>query len=482
MRERSYGSPMGRCSVASLLAVLSACATPPAREAPPPNIVLIVADDLAWGDLGCYGQRRWRTPHLDRLAAQGVRFTDFYVAQPVCSASRAAILTGCYPNRVGIQGALTPGAKHGLAQSETTLAELARSRGYATACLGKWHLGWQTQFLPTSQGFDEFFGIPYSNDMWPSHPENPKDWPPLPTFEGERAVAFDQDQSEFTGQFTRRAIEFIERSVDAERRFFVYLAHPMPHVPLAASAAFRGRSGAGLYGDVIEELDASVGAVCDALECCGVAEDTLVMFTSDNGPWLSYGEHAGDVAGLREGKGTTFEGGVRVPLVARWPRRIPRGAVVREPAMTIDLLPTVACALNAEAPQLPIDGRDITSLLCAESGARSPHEALLFHYGSGNLEALRSGRWKLHLPHSYRTLRGAERGRNGRPTEYDYSARIELSLFDLERDPGEARNVAAEHPALVQRLLAIAERAVEELGDGARGVRGWGVRGADVAE
>lgn len=445
-------------------------------------MVLIVADDLGWGDLGCYGQRKWRTPHLDALAERGARFTDFYVTQPVCSASRAAILTGCYPNRVGIQGALVPSSLHGLAASETTLAEVARSRGYATACIGKWHLGWQPQFLPTRQGFDEFFGIPYSNDMWPGHPENPKDWPALPLFEGERVIEFVEDQSEFTARYTARAVDFIERSVAQRRNFFVYLAHPMPHAPLFASARFRGRSGAGLYGDVIEELDASLGAIDAALERLGVADDTLIVFTSDNGPWLSYGEHAGDTGGLREGKGTTFEGGVRVPFIARWPGRIRAGTVVSEPAMTIDLLPTIARALHAPAPPLPIDGCDITALLTGEPGARSPHDALLFHYHAGHLEALRAGRWKLHLPHSYRTLREGERARDGVPVEYDYGARIELSLFDLVDDPGETRNVAAEHPALVERLCALAERAVQELGDGSRGLRGSAVRAADVAD
>lgn len=444
--------------------------------------MLIVADDLGWGDLGCYGQSKWRTPHLDALAAQGARFTDFYVAQPVCSASRAAILTGAYPNRVGIQGALVPSSRHGLASLETTLAEVARSRGYTTACIGKWHLGWQPQFLPTRQGFDEFFGIPYSNDMWPGHPENPKDWPSLPLFEGERVIEFVEDQSEFTARYTARAVDFIERSVAQRRNFFVYLAHPMPHVPLFASAPFRGRSGAGLYGDVIEELDASLGSISAALERLGVADDTLVLFTSDNGPWLSYGEHAGETGGLREGKGTTFDGGVRVPLVARWPRRIPAGTVVSEPAMTIDLLPTIARALDAPAPPLEIDGCDLTELLEARAGARSPHEALFFHYHAGHLEALRAGKWKLHLPHSYRTLRPGPRARGGVPSEYDYGARIELALFDLEQDPAEARDVSGEHPELVARLLALAERAIAELGDGSRSVRGSGVRGADVVE
>lgn len=479
-----------RAAIAAL--VLAGCAAPTAPHAPDrapkhaptraPNVVLIVADDLGWGDLGCYGQRKWRTPHLDALAAQGVRFTDFYVAQPVCSASRAAILTGCYPNRVGIQGALTPSSNHGLAARETTLAELARTVGHATACFGKWHLGWQPRFLPTRHGFDEFFGIPYSNDMWPGHPENPKDWPALPLFEGERAVEFIEDQSEFTARYTARAVEFIERSAAAGRGFFVYLAHPMPHAPLFAGAQFRGRSGAGLYGDVIEELDASVGALNAALERCGVAQDTLVMFTSDNGPWLSYGEHAGETGGLREGKGTTFDGGVRVPFLARWPRRIPAGALVREPAMTIDLAPTLANLLGARGPELEIDGCDASALLLAQPGACSPHEALFFHYNAGALEAVRSGKWKLHLPHGYRTLRDAERARGGVPAEYDYGARIELSLFDLVNDPGESRNVAAQHPETVERLLALAERAVRELGDGSRGVRGERVRGADVAK
>ncbi len=301
-----------------------------------PNVVLVYADDLGYGDVSAYGATRIRTPHVDRLAAEGVRFTDFYVAQAVCSASRAALLTGAYPNRVGILGALFPTSTNGIAEGETTLAEVLKGRGYATAIYGKWHLGHLPPFLPTRHGFDDYLGLPYSNDMWPSHPERMK-FPPLPLYSRDAVLTINPDQSQLTGEYGRRAVAFIERH--RERPFFVYLAHTMPHVPIFASERFRGRSRQGLYGDVVEEIDDSVGQVLATLRRLGLERDTLVIFASDNGPWLSYGDHAGSAGPLREGKGTAFEGGVRVPFVARWPGRIPAGSVVREPAMTIDVLP-----------------------------------------------------------------------------------------------------------------------------------------------
>ncbi len=444
--------------------LLAACVSQPTGARPArPNLVVIYVDDLGWGDIGVQGAEGYSTPAIDGMAADGVRFTDFYVAQPVCSASRAALLTGCYPNRIGIHGALGPANTNGIADGEVTLAELCREQGYATAMFGKWHLGHHERFLPTNHGFDEYLGIPYSNDMWPRHPESPDAWPPLPLIEGVEPIGYDTDQRSFTGDFTRRAVDFIERN--HERPFFLYLAHPMPHVPLFASEEFEGRTARGLFGDVIEEIDWSVGQVLAALERVGVGDETLVIFSSDNGPWLSYGDHAGSAGQLREGKGTTFEGGVRVPFIARFPGQIPAGSTGGEPAMTIDVFPTVAGLLDAELPAHPIDGADIWPLLRGEPGAVSPHEALFFYYHKNHLEAVRSGRWKLHLPHGYRTMIGRALGSGGIPGKYDHSARTGLELYDLVADIGESRDVAAEHPEVVERLLALVERERATLGD-----------------
>jgi arylsulfatase A-like enzyme len=435
----------------------------------PPNVVLVYADDLGYGDVGVYGAPRIRTPHIDRLATEGVRFTDFYVAQAVCSASRAALLTGTYPNRIGILGALFPTSTNGIADGETTLAEVLKGRGYATAIYGKWHLGHLPPFLPTRHGFDDYLGLPYSNDMWPSHPE--MSFPPLPLYSRDAVLTVNPDQSRLTGTYARHAVAFIEANRD--RPFFVYLAHTMPHVPIFASERFRGRSRQGLYGDVVEEIDDSVGRVLAALRRLGLERDTLVVFASDNGPWLSYGDHAGSAGPLREGKGTAFEGGVRVPFVARWPGRIPAKAVVSEPAMTIDLLPTIAPIVGAPLPERPIDGLDISPLLFAEAGARSPHEALLFYYGT-ELRAVRGGRYKLVLPHRSQTLDGPA-GSGGRPGKYK-QADVPLALYDLVAEVGETTDVAAAHPDVVARLQAVAEKARDDLGDSLTKRTGRGLR------
>lgn len=439
-----------------------------------PNIVIILADDLGYGDLGCYGAKDYRTPNLDRLAAEGVRFTDFYVAQAVCSASRAALLTGCYSNRVGILGALGPKNEHGINDNETTLGEVFKRRGYATAAFGKWHLGHHPQFLPTRHGFDEYFGLPYSNDMWPKHPELKNGFPDLPLIEGEKTIALNPDQTQLTTQYAEHAVSFIERHKD--QPFFVYLAHSMPHVPLHVSEKFRGKTERGLFGDVLEEVDWSVGQILDTLERLKLDENTLVIFTSDNGPWLSYGDHAGTAGPLREGKGTSFDGGVREPCVMRWPGHIPSETVCHEPAMTIDLLPTLAKLIGAKLPDdRIIDGLDIWPLISGQPGAKSPHEALYFYWGQ-ELQAVRSGRWKLHFPHAYRSLEG-EGGHGGVPTKY-VQRQIQLSLFDLESDVGETKNVAAEHPEVVAQLQALAQRAREDLGDSAVKQAGKNVREA----
>jgi arylsulfatase A len=445
-----------------------------------PNLVILFADDLGYGDLSCYGASQIRTPNLDRMAVEGVRFTDFYVAQAVCSASRAALLTGCYPHRIGIHGALGPGSRIGLAASEVTLAGLLKQRGYATGIFGKWHLGDHRDFLPLQRGFDEFLGLPYSNDMWPFHPEaKPGTYPDLPLIRGNEVIELNPDQSQFTRLFTESAVRFIERN--RERPFFLYVPYPMPHVPIFASAPFRGRSAGGLYGDVIEEIDASAGTILETLRRVGVDSQTLMVFLSDNGPWLSYGNHAGSAGPLREGKGTSWEGGVRVPCIARWPGRIPQGTICREPAMTIDLFSTVARLVGAELPAHGVDGRDIWPLLSGQPGATSPHAAYFFYFHQGALEAMRSGRWKLQLPREYRTLEGREGGRDGKPVRYS-QRRTALALYDLETDPAESRDLSAEQPEVMQRLLALVEQARTELGDAPTGRAGTKVRPAGRVE
>ncbi|WP_287059210.1 sulfatase, partial [Algoriphagus sp.] len=303
-----------------------------------PNIVLIFADDLGYGDLGSYGASEWQTPHLDQLAEDGSKFTQFYVPHAVCSASRAALLTGTYANRLEIFGALDHTASHGLNPDETTIAELLKEQGYTTGMVGKWHLGHLAPFLPGKQGFDSYFGLPYSNDMWPHHPEAKDYYPPLPLIQGDSTLEVLDDQSLLTTRYTDKALEFIEKNQD--QPFFLYLAHSMPHVPLFVSEKFKGKSSQGMYGDVIMEIDWSVGEIRKKLKELDLEENTLIIFTSDNGPWLSYGAHAGLTGGLREGKGTSWEGGIRVPAIFTWPGKIKPGTVQSQAAMTVDILPT----------------------------------------------------------------------------------------------------------------------------------------------
>jgi arylsulfatase A-like enzyme len=452
-----------------------------------PNFVLIFIDDMGYADIGPFGAEGYETPHLDRLAEEGMQFTDFVVSSAVCSASRAALLTGCYHRRVGIAGALSHRSNHGLHADEVTLAEICKQKGYATACFGKWHLGHHPKFLPRRHGFDEYFGLPYSNDMWPLHPrfvhlppdapERRDNYPPLPLIQGNRVVDADvsaADQAQLTTWYTERAVDFIARHADDP--FLLYVPHSMVHVPLFVSDKFRGRSGRGTFGDVVMEIDWSVGQILEALQRYDLDGDTLVIFTSDNGPWLSYGDHAGSAGPLREGKGTSFEGGVREPTLMRWPGKIPPGSVCSELASTIDLLPTVAALIGAELPAHPIDGHDLRPLLWAEPGARSPHESFYYYYGGGQLQAVRDRRWKLHFPHDYRTLAGRPGGTGGTPASYQ-QGRIGQQLFDLHEDVGETTDVSAQHPDVVARLMRVAARARTDLGDG-RGHAGTGIRPA----
>ncbi|MBM3745502.1 MAG: sulfatase, partial [Acidobacteria bacterium] len=368
-----------------------------AAERRPPNLVIIFADDQGYGDLGAYGAQNIRTPHVDRMAQEGVRFTSFYVAAGVCTPSRAALLTGCYPMRLGLgHRVLFPYSTTGLNPDEITLAEILRGRGYATGCIGKWHLGHHPKFLPTRQGFDYYLGVPYSNDMGGvNYKAQNFQAPPLPLLRGEEQIEEAPDQRYFTRRYTEDALHFLATNKD--RPFFLYLAHHMPHLPLAASEKFQGKSAHGLYGDVIEELDWSIGQILARLRKLGLDENTLVMFSSDNGPVIRPGLRGGSAGPLRGSKNTTWEGGHRVPCIMRWPGRIPRGRVCHALVTAMDILPSFARLAGASPPaDRIIDGRDIRPLILGERGARSPHEAF-YYYRDERLQAVRSGRWKLHV-------------------------------------------------------------------------------------
>lgn len=434
-----------------------------------PNVVLVFMDDMGYADVSCFGAQGYATPNIDRLAAEGRRFTNFHVAQAVCSASRTALLTGCYPNRIGIHGALGPKSNHGIHHNEMTLAEVFKQKGYATACFGKWHLGHHEPFLPPHHGFDEYHGIPYSNDMWPFHPEaKPGSYPDLPLIEGTQIVhtpVTPEDQKQFTKTFTERAVQFIEKSKD--RPFFLYLPHPMVHVPLFCSPEFEGKSGKGLFADVMLEIDWSIGRLMDTLDKHGLAQNTLFLFTSDNGPWLSYGDHAGSAGSFREGKGTSWEGGKRVTCIMRWPGQIPAGSSSNAMLMTIDLLPTLAAHIGAELPAHPIDGLDVMPLLTGPESTPNPHLYYAFYYAQNELQAIVSGdgQWKLVLPHSYRTLAGRPGGSGGIPVKYEQANITSPELYNLYQDPSESRNVATIHPDIVEKLQTHAAEIRSQLGD-----------------
>ncbi len=467
-----------RLAVVSLLLIASARAADR-----PPNVVIIFTDDQGYADVGVFGAKGFTTPNLDRMAKEGRRFTDWHAAQPVCSASRTALLTGCYPNRIGIHGALGPGSKVGIGDGEMTIAQLLKPLGYATAIYGKWHLGDRPQFLPTRHGFDEYFGVPYSNDMWPFHPEaKPGAYPPLPLYDGDKPTKVGlthEDQEQLTTQYAEHAVSFIERN--QARPFFLYVTPNMPHAPLHVSAKFKGKSERGLYGDVIMEIDWAVGEILAALKKNGVDENTLVIFTSDNGPWLSYGNHAGSAGPLREGKGTTFDGGHREPFIARWPGHIPADSVCPEPAMNIDLLPTIAKLTGAKLPDHQIDGLDVWSLFAGDSSAKNPHAAYYFYYGQNELQAVRSGDWKLFFPHTARSMIGQAPGKDGIPGKYK-ALPVALELYNLRDDLGETKNVAAENPEMVKKLQALAEEARADMGDKLTNRVGKGTREPGRAE
>ncbi len=415
-----------------------------------PNFVFILADDLGYADLGVYGSTKNRTPNLDRLAAEGTRFTSFCSTSGVCTPSRSSLMTGCYPRRVGLheddkgEWVLFPVSRKGLNPSEITVAALLKKKGYDTHAIGKWHLGDQPPFLPRRHGFDGYFGIPYSNDMGASAGSP---YPPLPLMRDDEVIEAPVDQDTLTERYSKEAVRFIAEHKD--RPFFLFLSHFVPHTPLHSGARFRGRSVNGKYGDAVEELDGSSGEILAALKAHGLEGKTLVMFTSDNGGVRP--ENNGPLNGT---KGGTLEGGHRVPFLARWPGRVPAGKVCHELATMMDILPTFAALAGLESPRdRVIDGRDITALLERPESAKSP-TGVFYYYFMGQLQAVRSGRWKLHLP-----LKEKRHGWHLAPYEE------KGMLFDLEADAGERADVIGEHPDVVARLTALAEAARKDLGD-----------------
>lgn len=422
-----------------------------------PSFVVIFLDDSGFADFHPFGNPSYPTPNAVKLAGEGCRFTNFHVPQAICSASRSALMSGCYPGRTKVFGAHGPRAR-GLDPSFATLGNVMQSAGYKTAVFGKWHIGDQPDTRPPARGFDESCGLMYSNDMWEYHPQHPENYAkyPLQFWENGKVIierVTPADQTTLTSRYTDHAVDFIRRH--KESPFFLYVPHSMPHVPLFCGDRFKGKSGAGLYGDVMMEIDWSVGEIMNALKEAGVDENTLVLFTSDNGPWTSYGNHAGKTP-YREAKGTSFDGGTRSACTVRYPGRVKAGTVSARYWSTVDVLPTFAKLAGASLPANPIDGRDVWPLISGRAGVRNPHEYYPFSNGS-NFEGVVSGdgRWKLHLPHNYRVLVRA--GNDGAAGEYRQE-KIGLSLFDMEKDPFETTNVLDRYPKVAAKLQAIAER------------------------
>lgn len=470
-------------SSAWLDTILLRAAQPTVSTVRKPNVVLFYIDDLGYGDIQPFSPAAYETPNLNRMAAEGRKFTNFVVSSAVCSASRAALLTGCIHERVGIIGALGPAAKIGIADRELTLGELFQNAGYKTGCFGKWHLGHLPQFLPTRNGFHRYVGLPYSNDMWPFHPERSvgASFPALPLFDQDSVIDPDvtaEDQCLLTKKYTEEAVQFIRKN--SADPFFVYVPHSMVHVPLFVSKEFENKTGKGIYADVMAEVDWSVGTILNVLTELEIDDDTIVMFTSDNGPWLSYGGHAGSAGPLREGKGTAWEGGIRVPTLVRWPGKVPAGSICDQLASTIDVLPTMAKLIGGELPKHKIDGRDISPMILGVEGSVSPHESFPCYYDH-ELRAVRDNRWKLYFPHQSRSLTGRVGSADGKPIRYE-SIPVGLELYDLENDIGERANVAHRYPDIVNRLQVAADEWRTQLGDSLTKVTGSEIRKADNAE
>jgi arylsulfatase A len=420
-----------------------------------PNFVIIFLDDSGWSDFRPFGRTPYPTPNVERLARQGCQFHNFYVPQAVCSASRSALMTGCYPGRTKVFGAHPPRAR-GLDPKFATMGEVLKTAGYRTAVFGKWHLGDQPDTRPPARGFDESCGLMYSNDMWAHHPERPENYVryPLQFWENGQVkieAVGKEHQPMLTTWYTEHAVDFIRRNKD--NPFLLYVPHSMPHVPLFVSDKFKGKSGRGLYADVMMEIDWSVGQILDALKSAGVDGRTMVILTSDNGPWSSYGNHAGSTP-FREAKGTGFDGGTRSACIMAYPGQIRANTVSKRTLCTIDILPTVARLADARLPENAIDGADVWDLITGKSGAVNPHKYYAFSTGA-TFEGVISGdgRWKLHLPHSYRTL--VKPGHDGAAGQYR-EAKIELSLFDMEADPKETTNALDKFPDVAARMQAYA--------------------------
>lgn len=439
------------------LLAFSACKEQQQQENPP-NVVIIFLDDSGWADFEPFGEEHLVTPEVATLASEGRSFHNFYVPQAVCSASRSALMTGCYPGRTKVFGAHGPKAR-GLDTLYATMGEVFQAAGYKTAVFGKWHLGDQPDTRPHARGFDETCGLMYSNDMWKHHPENPEYWGqyPIQFWENGKVTIEDvdkEDQKYLTKWYTEHAVDFINRHKDEP--FLLYVPHSMPHVPLFCSEDFAGKSGKGLYGDVILELDWSVGQINQALKDNGIDDNTVVIFSSDNGPWVSYGEHAGFTP-FREAKGTTFDGGIRSACIIKYPRGLEANTTSEATFFSIDLLPSLCQLAGVPLPENEIDGKNVWDLIQGKPGATNPQEYYAFTNGS-DFQGVMSGdgAWKLHLPHPYRTLEGVEEvGKDGLPVKYN-QARIDTALFDMQNDAYETTNVIAEHPEVAAKLLQLA--------------------------
>jgi arylsulfatase A-like enzyme len=456
-----------------------------------PNFIIILIDDEGYGDAGCFGATGYTTPNLDQLASNGMRFTNYYSGSALSSPARAALMTGCYAPRVGIPNVLFPYDSTGINNKETTIAELLKQKDYATAAIGKWHLGWQQKFLPLQHGFDEFFGLPYSNDMWPVNYDGKQitkdnfgkgwklDCPSLPLYNGNQKVEEIKtpgDMDQLTARYTERAVDFIRRKY--KKSFFLYLAHSMAHVPLGVSDQFKGKSEQGMYGDVMMELDWSLGEVLKTLKELGIEDNTLVIFMSDNGPSLTFGNHAGSAGGLREGKGTPFEGGFRVPCIMKWPGVIPAGTVCNQIASSIDVLPTIAAIVKADLPAAKIDGIDVLPQWKGDFITNPRQE--YFYYSGNTLNAVRLNNWKYVFPHNLSSNVGSTVGKDGWPgvTQKVY---FEGGLFDLRRDPGEQYDMKDIHPEIVEVLQSMANEMRTELGDQNRKIAGKSNRAPGMA-
>ena len=427
-----------------------------------PNVVIIFLDDAGYSDFNPYNDNELVTPNVQQLADEGVMYTNFHVPQAVCSASRAALITGCNPGRTKVFGAHGP-FERGLETNFPTMGEIFKSAGYRTAIFGKWHCGDQPETRPHSRGFEESFGLMYSNDMWKHHPEDPEYWGkyPIKLWKNGEVIVEDVDfehQKQLTKWYTEHAVEFIKQHKNEP--FLLYVPHSMPHVPLFTSKAFEGKSGRGMYGDVLMELDWSVGEINRALKESGVDENTIVIFTSDNGPWISYGNHAGTTP-FREAKGTSFEGGTRSACIIKYGDRLRRGSASDRAFFSIDILPTICYLANITLPDtLVMDGKNVWDLISGEKEAVNPNQYYAFS-NAENFEGIMSGdgRWKLHLPHPYRTL--VSDGRDGIPGKYEI-AQIPLSLFDLHSDPLESKNVITEYPEVARRMVDQATKHEEQ--------------------